>query len=119
VKKSLGERQRHPENFNINDDFKFAESIALSKFDEPRLTTFLESALVGGAEGVTVELTGDIPDKGNANLTVARKRRGVTTWFSASTSLGVRSHTWLKVKRDYVAGFADTIDVGSNRCLVW
>ena len=31
--------------------------------------------------------------------------------FSFQYESGVRSHTWLKVKRDYVAGFSDTIDV--------
>lgn len=112
VKKPLGERQRLlAENFNVTDDFKYAESIVVPKFDEPRLTRFLESALVGGAEGLMVKLTGEMPDNENENPKVIRKRKGGEKMVFCQYESGVRSHTWLKVKRDYVAGFADTIDV--------
>ena len=108
VKKPLFERQRLlRESFTTTSEFEFASSISMSAFDEPALTQFLQTAVAGGAEGLMVKLTGvgKVPDQDNPKPTVGEGKA-----FCQYES-GVRSHTWLKVKRDYVAGFADTIDV--------
>lgn len=117
VKKPLCERQRLLiENFNITDGFTFADSISLSKFDEPAITLFLQGAVAGGAEGLMVKLTGDakvsaVSDDNDANSALKKLNKGNENKVFCQYEAGVRSHTWLKVKRDYVAGFADTIDV--------
>lgn len=111
VKKPLFERQRLlRESFNVTASFAFASSISMSTFDEPALTQFLHKAVAGGAEGLMVKLTGDgkMPDQDDTKPAVGSLKEGKV--FCQYES-GVRSHTWLKVKRDYVAGFADTIDV--------
>ena len=58
-------------------------------FDESKVLSFLKESVEHGAEGIMMKLV------------------GTDTRYEA----GTRSHSWLKVKRDYVAGFADTIDV--------
>ena len=111
VKKPLFERQRLlRESFNVTASFAFASSISMSTYDEPVLTQFLHTAVAGGAEGLMVKLTGDgkMPDQDNAKPASGSLKEGK---IFCQYESGVRSHTWLKVKRDYVAGFADTIDV--------
>ncbi|KAL3915032.1 MAG: hypothetical protein SGILL_005836 [Bacillariaceae sp.] len=53
------------------------------------VTGFLKASVEDGAEGLMVKLCGS----------------------NSSYEAGTRSQSWLKVKRDYVAGFSDTIDV--------
>jgi DNA ligase-1 len=112
VKRPLAERQLLlRENFNIVDGFAFAQSLSLPGFDLTRIMNFLQNAVAGGAEGLMVKLTGERMDYAELNEDTKRtvaNDKGVAVCQYES---GVRSHTWLKVKRDYVAGFADTIDV--------
>ena len=108
VKKPLHERQRLlRESFNMTLAFEFASSIAMSTFEEPALTQFLQTAVAGGAEGLMVKLTGvgKVPEQDNGIPAVGEGK------VCSPYESGVRSRSWLKVKRDYVAGFADTIDV--------
>ena len=106
--KSLWERQgllrRH---FHTTSGFTFASSLELQKFDEDRITSYLQEAVEGGAEGLMVKLTGaDVAETADGSNNASMPRPLPCPYES-----GTRSQTWLKVKRDYVASFADTIDV--------
>ena len=89
--------------FRATDGFAFASSLELSIFDEKQITAYLQEAVEGGAEGLMVKLTGKV--------TNTKRPENITSSLSCPYESGTRSQTWLKVKRDYVSGFADTIDV--------
>ena len=113
AKKSLWQRQQIlREYFCETHDFCFAQSLALSTYDEETLSEFLGAAVKGGAEGLMVKLTGQETalsgdENGKSNDTMSNP----DVIEACPYESGVRSQTWLKVKRDYVAGLADTIDV--------
>jgi DNA ligase-1 len=111
--KPLWQRQQTlREHFRETVDFSFAQSIQLSSYDEGSVRDFLEVAVKGGAEGLMVKLTGEERStNGGNNATQDEVTAGSQGVFICPYESGVRSQTWLKVKRDYVAGFADTIDV--------
>ena len=62
----------------------------------------LRASIDEGAEGVMIKLTGRRCE-GESIASVPLRSYGYEA--------GTRSHLWLKLKRDYVAGFSDTIDV--------
>lgn len=108
AKKPLWRRQEMlREHFCETNDFLFAQSKSLESYDENVLSSFLETAVKGGAEGLMVKLTGFNVDE-DAKLPANSSCDNISVCPYES---GVRSQTWLKVKRDYVAGFADTVDV--------
>ena len=112
VKKPLWQRQRAlREHFHETVDFSFAQCILLPSYDEGSLREFLEVAVKGGAEGVMVKLTGEVCFNGEEREARDPVKAGSEDVISCPYESGVRSQTWLKVKRDYVAGFADTVDV--------
>ncbi|KAG7352427.1 ATP-dependent DNA ligase I [Nitzschia inconspicua] len=82
-------RHRLKECFRETKDFAFVESLYLPKFDKEGITAYLRHSIDCGAEGLVIKM-------------FAR---------DATYDAGTRSRSWLKVKRDYVGGFADTIDV--------
>jgi DNA ligase-1 len=105
------------ENFQETPGFSFVSSLTLTCFDEPTIRGFLEEAVRGGAEGLMLKLLGKPASAANANgdpelaectnVSSANVAASVTCQYEA----GTRSQSWLKIKRDYVAGYADTIDV--------
>ena len=84
-------------------NFFYAASITLRSYNESMISAFLADAVAGGAEGLMIKLTGEDDSKG--------MNGSDTNIPSCIYESGTRSQTWLKVKRDYVSGFADTIDV--------
>ena len=98
VGESLATRQSAlRKSFTETSDFEFVASQVLSSYDEAKVQEFLSEAVINGAEGLMMKVLGQ--DSLN--------RWAVNSKYEA----GTRSRNWLKVKRDYVAGFADTIDV--------
>lgn len=97
------------ELFVETEDFSFVSSQQLMAYDESKIKTFLSEAVENGAEGLMVKLLGrkSISDT-EQNVTVNKKPPNVVNSFYEA---GTRSHSWLKVKRDYIAGYSDTIDV--------
>mmetsp|Transcript_26506 Transcript_26506/g.40231 ORF Transcript_26506/g.40231 Transcript_26506/m.40231 type:complete len:809 (+) Transcript_26506:83-2509(+) len=109
VKHSLRKRrQLLLENFNITKGFAFAQSLSLTCFDQQIIKNFLQTAISGGAEGLMVKLMGEfeVDQKEESQ----KLKKGDEKKLSCRYESGVRSHTWLKVKKDYVAGYSDTID---------
>jgi DNA ligase-1 len=105
VKKPLYNRQGAlRESFSVTRAFQFAASMTLKSYDEPALRSYLEKAVAGGAEGLMIKLTGEESEE------IKRDSLDQTA-LSCVYESGARSQTWLKVKRDYVSGYADTIDV--------
>jgi DNA ligase-1 len=100
-------------HFRETVDFSFAQSIQLPSYDEASVRDFLEVAVKGGAEGLMVKLSGEGRSDRGSSDTVSRDDVKASSHdvVVCPYESGVRSQTWLKVKRDYVAGFADTIDV--------
>lgn len=94
-------------NFNVTEGFAFAESLSLQYFDEKVFNKFFQNAISGGAEGLMIKLLGECKLDGNESQILAKNDENQLACLYES---GVRSHTWLKVKKDYVAGYADTID---------
>ena len=90
--------------------FAFACSVALPRYDEALVKRTLEKAFAEGAEGLMIKLTGE-------EYSPVSATRGTSTQLSSQRQRnfgyesGIRGKLWLKLKRDYVAGFADTIDV--------
>ena len=114
VKKALWERQQLLQrHFRATDGFGFAQSIPLLSFDECLLTQYLRTAVAGGAEGLMIKLTGERKTKNDNNKMLERStlKSASETQSMCHYESGVRSRTWLKVKRDYVEGFADTVDL--------
>jgi len=89
--------------------FSFVSSKELISYDESTIKSYLSEAIEGGAEGLMMKLLGkkSILVTNEESSTIETQSEGVTSFYEA----GTRSHCWLKVKRDYVAGFSDTIDV--------
>lgn len=105
INRPLRERQQAlRDHFQETDDFAFVSSKSLQKFEENSITSFLEEAVTYGAEGLMVKILGD--EK------ISRNHKNASTEIGQSPyEAGTRSNTWFKVKKDYVAGYADTIDV--------
>jgi ATP-dependent DNA ligase I len=82
-------RNQLMQRFRATRDFTLVESQPMPQYDEDRMIDFLTQAVECGAEGIMVKML----DNG--------------TTYEA----GTRSKNWLKVKRDYIGRFADTIDV--------
>jgi DNA ligase-1 len=105
------------DHFQETPGFSFVSSLTLTRFDEPAIRGFLEEAVRGGAEGLMLKLLGKAAPALNVNgdpelaesSTVSSAN--VTTLATCQYEAGTRSQSWLKIKRDYVAGYADTIDV--------
>lgn len=86
------------ENFQETSSFAFTKATPLESYNGDILRATLEQAVKGGAEGLMVKLTGEEgTDQAKNQMCVYES--------------GARSQSWLKVKRDYVQGFSDTIDV--------
>jgi DNA ligase-1 len=81
--------------------FAHAQSVGLATFDDELLRATLEQAVTDGAEGLMIKLTGEGYHAPNADVSCR------TFGYES----GTRSQLWLKLKRDYVVGYADTIDV--------
>jgi DNA ligase-1 len=121
VERPLWERQQALRaHFQKTNDFDYVSSEILDSYDETKLRNFLEEAVRKGAEGLMLKMLG----KSTANGSSCENRADNVALDDALTSsssgdildsspyeAGTRSHSWLKVKRDYVAGYADTIDV--------
>lgn len=75
------------DHFNETKDFAFVTSRMLPIFDEHTMKDYLAESMRQGTEGLMVKMTEGVYEA------------------------GTRSQSWLKVKGDYVEGFADTIDV--------
>jgi DNA ligase-1 len=101
----LWERQRIlREHFEETEDFAFVSSRTLASYDTRAIQEFLEKSVRHGTEGLMVKMLGkQISDTTTSH---EESEMGRSTYES-----GTRSHSWLKVKRDYVKGYADTIDV--------
>jgi DNA ligase-1 len=78
----------------------------------PQITEYLHEAVKGGAEGLMMKMTGNL---GESNVKIepgpVTTSRMISPQLPCPYDSGTRSTTWLKLKVDYVAGFADTIDV--------
>ena len=105
IHRPLKERQQAlRDHFKETHDFAFVSSRPLQKFEDSTITSFLQQALRYGAEGLMVKMLGHKElDKNNENV---RVEIGQSPYEA-----GTRSNSWFKVKKDYVAGYADTIDV--------
>ena len=102
IDRPLWERQEVlRKHFQETTDFSFVSSRTISIYDRKTVEQFLEEAVKSGTEGLMVKMLGK-----------SESSEGDKALATASTyEAGTRSHSWLKVKRDYVAGYADTIDV--------
>ena len=96
------EKQMLDELFVETNDFSLVSSQKLTSYDESKIKTFLLEAIEHGAEGLMVKMLGKVSNVADENLSEA---------MNSLYEAGTRSHSWLKVKRDYVAGYSDTIDV--------
>ncbi len=111
VNEELFERKaRLYELFEETNDFLFVSSRKLTAYDEDKIKVYLSEAVEHGAEGLMIKLLG--------RKSVFENKQDITTNEKPTTEVmnslyeaGTRSHSWLKVKRDYVAGYSDTIDV--------
>lgn len=90
--------------FRETQGFTFASSIEIPSFDEAQISTYLREAVEGGAEGLMMKLTGK-------SHTQEKEASGDENMKVCTYESGTRSTSWLKVKRDYVDQFKDTIDV--------
>ena len=106
------------EHFQETRGFGVVRSKLLSQFDEDILRAFLEEAVSGGAEGLMIKFLGSSKSRIVPGTSLDGKD-GVSKDDSSTIGsilrspyeAGTRSQSWLKVKRDYVQGYADTIDV--------
>ncbi len=97
------------ELFNETDDFSFVSSQKLIAYDEGKIKTFLTEAIEHGAEGLMIKLLGRKPELDDRHNSATGEEQAEV--MNSLYEAGTRSHSWLKVKRDYVAGFSDTVDV--------
>ena len=106
VNASLLERkQKLHASFACTRDFDFVTSYTIDQFDEAKIQSYLKESVAGGTEGLMLKLLGTSEEqKQKQNNTISA---GPKTCYEA----GTRSQSWLKIKRDYVEGYADTIDV--------
>jgi len=81
-------------NFKTTQGFAVATSVKLDRFDQTIIERALQQSFDEGAEGLMIKLTGFGCGEQAAHY-----------------EPGKRGQLWLKLKRDYVIGFADTIDV--------
>lgn len=108
--KPLHERQKALRtHFRETRDFSFVTSQALPAFSETSIRSFLEEAIAMGGEGLMLKYLGEV-------LEGSLPKPLVDPQYSPSTILspyeaGIRSRCWFKVKKDYIAGYSDTIDV--------
>lgn len=89
VKKPLQERRRllH-ENFKeVDEEFRFASSVDVTTMEE--VQEYLEESVKGNCEGLMVK----------------------TLEEEATYEIAKRSRNWLKLKKDYLEGCGDTLDV--------
>eukprot|EP00536_Pseudo-nitzschia_multiseries_P004611 jgi/Psemu1/295630/fgenesh1_pm.78_\ len=95
--------------FEETSDFSFVSSQQLLSYDESKIKSYLSEAIEGGAEGLMMKLLGKKSTAVTSveSTTTEKQSEGIASLYEA----GTRSHCWLKVKRDYVDGFSDTIDV--------
>ncbi|CAB9498376.1 DNA ligase 1 [Seminavis robusta] len=106
---SLWERQKLlRESFQGTPGFDFASSLKLKGYNEAEISNYLSEAVKGGAEGLMVKLIGRACQTSEGDLTTTTK---IPAALPCPYESGTRSATWLKLKRDYVTGFFDTIDV--------
>jgi DNA ligase-1 len=110
LKETLWKRQQLlRESFRESSGFRFASSVPLPRYDESIVQGALEDAIRGGAEGLMIKLTGEDP------AVTSHPNVSTTTFAKSSRTFGYesgkRGKLWLKLKRDYVNGYADTIDV--------
>lgn len=96
-------------SFKTTEDFGFVKSQTLTEYDEVVINAYLSDAVEKGAEGLMLKQLG--PKANQSSSDPEASGTAVMASESCSYEAGTRSHTWLKMKRDYVAGFADTIDV--------
>lgn len=91
IEQSLRERRELlKENFKqIEGEFFYAQCKDLTQADEHEVMEFFEEALKGKCEGLMIKTLDD----------------------DASYEIAKRSHKWLKLKKDYVEGLADTLDL--------
>jgi len=84
-------RKMLQDNFSLSPGFVLAQSTTLQVFDEDAVLKTLREATSIGAEGLMI--------------------KRLTSSGSLGYEAGSRSHQWLKLKKDYLGGFTDTIDV--------
>jgi DNA ligase-1 len=118
VNRPLWERQRVlREHFQETNGFGFVSSLSFPSYQEHVLQEFLEEAVRGGAEGVMLKLEGRMCLHPISNQAGEDEKMQIASGKSDAIGAqspyeaGARSQSWLKVKRDYVSGYADTIDV--------
>lgn len=110
VNEQLSNRQKSLQDLFVEtSDFCFVSSQELIKYEEGKIKSFLLEAIEGGAEGLMVKLMGKTSTSVEDRELITNER--LPKMISSFYEAGTRSHSWLKVKRDYVAGFSDTIDV--------
>jgi DNA ligase-1 len=110
VDRPLWERQKiFRDYFKETKDYAYVSSQVLPSYEETKIKEFLEEAVRSGAEGLMVKMLGKYEAE-NVNENTQLPQVDSSTETSPYEA-GTRSHNWLKVKRDYVAGYADTIDV--------
>ena len=97
------------ELFVETNDFTFVFSRKLQAYNESKIKSFLSEAIEHGAEGLMIKLLGrkSVIDTDRENTPTEKLSETMNSLYEA----GTRSNSWLKVKRDYVAGYSDTIDV--------
>ena len=95
------------DHFEETENFAFVSSQTLPLYGLSEITQFLEKAISGGAEGLMLKLLG----KDLTTVNIYENSQVDSSNLTSPYESGSRSHSWLKVKRDYVAGYSDTIDV--------
>jgi DNA ligase-1 len=113
VDKPLWERQQALfDGFEETKDFAYVSSQKLASYNEPQLREYLQAAFQAGAEGLMLKMLGRCENdkRDEKDQALSDPKLGSPTGTSPYEA-GTRSHSWLKVKRDYVDGYADTIDV--------
>lgn len=112
VGRPLWERQQiFHEYFKETESYAFVSSRVLPSYDGNKIKEFLEEAVRCGAEGLMVKMLGMSHGEGEKIHETGSLPPAISTTESSPYEAGTRSHNWLKVKRDYVTGYADTIDV--------
>jgi DNA ligase-1 len=95
-------KQMLHQSFKPTEKFDFVQSKILTTYDEEVINSFFKGAVEKGTEGLMLKQLGCENGKDDSM---------VSTETESSYEAGTRSRNWLKMKRDYVEGYADTIDV--------